>query len=56
MAYAEILYDASDGIVIITLNRPTKLNAWTDQMGTEVRNALLAAEGDENARVMLCQE
>jgi len=53
MAYAEILYDVSDRIVTITLNRPEKLNAWTDQMGAEVRNALLAAEGDGNVRVII---
>jgi enoyl-CoA hydratase/carnithine racemase len=53
MAYAEILYDVSDRIATITLNRPEKLNAWTDQMGTEVRHALLAAEGDGNVRVII---
>lgn len=53
MAYTEILYDVSDGVVTITLNRPAKLNAWTDQMGSEVRHALLAAEGDGNARVII---
>lgn len=53
MAYAEILYDVCDRIVTITLNRPKNLNAWTDQMGAEVRNALLAAEGDGNVRVII---
>jgi enoyl-CoA hydratase/carnithine racemase len=53
MAYAEILYDVSDRIATITLNRPEKLNAWTEQMATEVRHALLAAEGDGNVRVII---
>jgi enoyl-CoA hydratase/carnithine racemase len=53
MAYAEILYDVSDRIATITLNRPEKLNAWTDQMGTEVHHALLAAGGDGNVRVII---
>ena len=37
MAYAEILYDVSDRIATLTLNRPEKLNAWTNQMGADVR-------------------
>jgi enoyl-CoA hydratase/carnithine racemase len=53
MAYAEILYDVSDRIATLTLNRPDKLNAWTDQMGAEVRAALLAAEEDADVRVVI---
>jgi len=53
MSYLEILYDVSDGIATITLNRPDKLNAWTGQMDQEVRSAIAAAEADENARVIV---
>ena len=53
MAYAEILYDVSDDIATLTLNRPDKLNAWTSQMGTEVRAAMLAAEEDATVRVII---
>jgi enoyl-CoA hydratase/carnithine racemase len=53
MAYAEILYDVSDRIATLTLNRPEKLNAWTNQMGAEVRAALLAAEEDADVRVII---
>ncbi|MBT7759550.1 MAG: enoyl-CoA hydratase, partial [Rhodospirillaceae bacterium] len=47
MAYSEILYDVSDKIATITLNRPDKLNAWTGVMETEVRAALIEASGDD---------
>jgi enoyl-CoA hydratase/carnithine racemase len=53
MSYQEILYDVSERIATITLNRPGKLNAWTGQMGQDVRAAMAAAEADENARVIV---
>ena len=43
MAYEEILYDVSDRIATVTLNRPTRLNAWTMKMEQEVEHAMLAA-------------
>lgn len=53
MAYEEILYDVSDGIATVTLNRPEKLNAWTMRMGAEVRHAFFQAERDAAARVIV---
>src|SRR5215472_10154912 len=53
MATSEILYDVSDRIATLTLNRPEKLNAWTNQMGAEVRAALLAAEEDADVRIII---
>ncbi|MFP6709780.1 MAG: enoyl-CoA hydratase [Alphaproteobacteria bacterium] len=45
--FSEILYDVSDKIATITLNRPDKLNAWTGTMEQEVRVALIEASGDD---------
>jgi enoyl-CoA hydratase/carnithine racemase len=53
MAYEEILYNVSDHVATITLNRPTKLNAWTGKMEREFADALGAAEKDENVRVIV---
>ncbi len=50
MAFAEILYEVADGIATITLNRPTRLNAWTPVMEHEVRDAMSQAEADTQAR------
>jgi enoyl-CoA hydratase/carnithine racemase len=44
--YKEILYDVSDPVATITLNRPDRLNAWTDRMAAEMRHAVAQAEQD----------
>lgn len=53
MSYEELLYEVSDGIATVTLNRPDKLNAWTLTMEGEYRHALAAAEADESVRVIV---
>jgi len=53
MSYQEILYEVSERIATITLNRPEKLNAWTGQMGKDVRAAMAEAEADEAVRVIV---
>jgi enoyl-CoA hydratase/carnithine racemase len=47
--YQEILYDVSDPVATITLNRPDRLNAWTDRMAAELRHAVAQAEQDPAA-------
>lgn len=49
--YQEILYQSSDGIAWITLNRPEKRNALNDRLVEELKRALSAAESDESVRV-----
>jgi enoyl-CoA hydratase/carnithine racemase len=44
--YREILYRVEDPTATLTLNRPDRLNAWTDRMGIEVKHALAQAEDD----------
>ena len=53
MDYQDILYDVSEQIATITLNRPTRLNAWTNQMEIEYRHALADAETREEVRVII---
>lgn len=53
MTFDAIIYDVSDGIATITLNRPEKLNAWTPVMESEVRDALAMATEDAAVRVIL---
>ena len=44
--YEEILYDVDERIATLTLNRPEKLNAFTDRTLQEIRHALATAEQD----------
>src|SRR5438128_2010031 len=46
MDYEQILYQVDDPVATITLNRPEALNAWTTQMGVEVKHAVGQAERD----------
>ncbi len=44
--YDEIIYDVDDPVATITLDRPEALNAWTNRMAAEVRDAVGRAERD----------
>ncbi len=46
--YDEIIYEVDDPVATITLNRPEALNAWTNRMAAEVRDAVGRAERDRN--------
>jgi enoyl-CoA hydratase/carnithine racemase len=53
MAYETLLYDVSDAIATITLNRPSKLNAFTARMGHEIVTAYREADADDGVRVII---
>ena len=53
MSYTEILYDVSDRIATITMNRPDRLNAYTGTMGDEMRAAMRVAADDPGVRVIV---
>jgi enoyl-CoA hydratase/carnithine racemase len=44
-------YEVHDGVAVVTLNRPDRLNAWTARMEAEYRAALAEADGDPAVRV-----
>ena len=46
MAYEQILREQRDDVVLLTLNRPDKLNAWTPQMSGELTDAIESADAD----------
>ena len=49
--YLERLGDA--GVARITLNRPDRLNAWTVQMSSELREAFEKADADAGVRAIV---
>jgi len=40
MSYESILYMVENGVAVLTLNRPDRLNSFTQAMHLEVRDAL----------------
>lgn len=53
MDYGQILYEVTDGVALVTLNRPEKLNAMTAQMGAEMDDAMAEADSDEAVRAVV---
>ena len=53
MDFEQILYDVSDSILTITLNRPDRLNAWTPRMQEELVEAFDRADADDDVRAIV---
>lgn len=53
MAWDTVLYDVDDGIATVTLNRPERLNAWTDKLARELGAALDTADADDAVRSII---
>ncbi len=51
--YPDILYSVKDRIATITLNRPDRLNAYTDRLAQSIRLAMADAARDTNVRVIV---
>ncbi len=53
MEFEQILYEKADGITTITLNRPERMNAFTNSMIGEWAQALEAARGDREVHAVI---
>src|SRR5271166_5090902 len=53
MQREQIIEDLEDGILTITLNRPDRLNAWTETMAKELISAFDLADADDAVRVVI---
>jgi 2-(1,2-epoxy-1,2-dihydrophenyl)acetyl-CoA isomerase len=53
MSYQTILFETSQGIARLTLNRPERLNSFNTVMHSEVQDALAAMQQEGSARVLI---
>jgi enoyl-CoA hydratase/carnithine racemase len=53
MSDPQTLFDLSEGVATITLNRPERMNAWTAQMGAELFEHLLRCDEDDSVRAIV---
>ncbi|MDN2708157.1 2-(1,2-epoxy-1,2-dihydrophenyl)acetyl-CoA isomerase PaaG [Janthinobacterium sp. SUN118] len=53
MSYQNILFTIEQGIATLTLNRPDKLNSFTQAMHEEVRDAIAKVNADSAVRVFV---
>jgi enoyl-CoA hydratase/carnithine racemase len=53
MTYSEILLEVADGVALVTLNRPDRLNAYTTSMGRELHEAFAHCDADDAVRAIV---
>src|SRR3990167_3590393 len=51
--YEHLIYDKREHRVTLTLNRPEKLNALNEKLTREFESGMLAAEDDDDVRVVV---
>jgi len=53
MSYETVIWEQSEGIGRVTLNRPETLNAWTAELGRELKQVVTADATDPSVRAVL---
>lgn len=53
MQIQDILYEVSDGIATLTLNRPDARNAYSEEMIDSIVHVLDLAEEDDSVRCLI---
>jgi enoyl-CoA hydratase/carnithine racemase len=53
MDFETIKYEVGDGVLTITLNRPDRLNAFTETMRAELIDAFDASDADDDVRAVI---
>ena len=52
MTYQNITEEIKNSIHIISLNRPDRLNAWTEEMAEEIKTSMATASKNNNVKVI----
>lgn len=50
---AELLYDQTGAVVVLTINRPERMNAWTPGLEVELHEAIARAGADDSVRCVV---
>ena len=53
MDFEQIRYEVADGVLTLTLHRPDRMNAFTDEMRGELIAAFDAADADDDVRAVI---
>jgi 2-(1,2-epoxy-1,2-dihydrophenyl)acetyl-CoA isomerase len=53
MPWETVLFEVTDGVGTLTLNRPDKLNAFNDQLHLDIADVLNHVESDRNVRALV---
>ena len=53
MRFEQIRCQQDHHVLTITLNRPQRLNAWTERMGREIAAAFDRADADDDVRAII---
>jgi 2-(1,2-epoxy-1,2-dihydrophenyl)acetyl-CoA isomerase len=53
MSYETVIWEQSEGVGRITLNRPDTLNAWTAELGRELKQVVTGGAADPSVRAVL---
>ena len=53
MDYSQILYEVANGVATVTLNRPERLNAFTNRMMRELLDVFDVVDADDDVRVVI---
>ena len=53
MSYQSIIYEVKEGVGLITLNRPDRLNAWNHEIETELREVMSEASIDGDVKAVV---
>ena len=53
MSYESLLYEVSEHVATITFNRPEKMNTWNAQVASELSEAMLKANTDDEVRAIV---
>lgn len=53
MGYETVIWEQAEGVGRLTLNRPETINAWTPQLGSELRDVVENRAADESVRAVL---